>query len=287
MLLSPTAQKAWLNFINNSYNLGHVQRKLNNNCIQSHVDDCLKSASETANRIKNDLPNFIPQTIVEIGSSTGLNCLVLQKAYPYAKTIGIEPEPQATSVAHSMINTLKPSLYFIQGVGEQLPLSNNSIDLIVCHTVIEHVKNVEEVIAECARVLKPGGILHLDAPNYLWPFEPHLEIWTIPILGKRFVRYCAYIQRKYHLIPFLEHLKFVTPFQIEKYLKKYQLSWENRVSNKILDIIDGNADIKKYKLLSLMVSILGTTKVSRLIVLKIIKCGIYPSLMYTIKKPLI
>jgi SAM-dependent methyltransferase len=55
-----------------------------------------------------------------------------------------------------------------------LPLAEACIDLVFCTQVLEHVPEPAALLAEAARVLRPGGVLVLSAPFY-WPLheEPH------------------------------------------------------------------------------------------------------------------
>jgi len=52
----------------------------------------------------------------------------------------------------------------------QLPIASQSIDLVFCSQVIEHVPRPWTLIEECHRVLKAGGWLVLSAPFY-WPLH--------------------------------------------------------------------------------------------------------------------
>lgn len=45
-----------------------------------------------------------------------------------------------------------------------MPLENNSIDVILCSEVFEHLKNPILALKEFSRILKPGGKLLLTAP---------------------------------------------------------------------------------------------------------------------------
>ncbi|WP_166442794.1 class I SAM-dependent methyltransferase [Phragmitibacter flavus] len=67
-----------------------------------------------------------------------------------------------------------------------LPLPTDSVDLILCSEVMEHVPETEEAIAEMTRVLKPGGLLILTTPfNYLLHEQPYDFVRLTPHQLKR------------------------------------------------------------------------------------------------------
>jgi len=283
--LTSKSRQAWDLFLDNSENHGHAKRNLAGENIDEHVLACMCSSEAMARRVHHDIAGFEPAHILEVGSSTGLNCYALQMAYPNAKVTGIEPEREAIMVANAMItNGRAPMPKFIQGVGEDIPLADRSVDLIICHTVMEHVQNVRKVINEFSRVLTDRGIVHLDAPNYLWPYEPHLQVWTIPKLGKRFVKFSAMVQGKTKMLGFIDHLQFVSTFQLQRIFRENGLTWENRAKKKLFDTINGTAEIKKYKFASSILFILGKLGVARFITAAVVRLGLYPSVMFTLRK---
>lgn len=68
---------------------------------------------------------------------------------------------------------MQPNRTFITMEPGQLPLPDNTFDIITIIELIEHITEDEagRLLIECARVLKPGGKLILTTPNYasLWP----------------------------------------------------------------------------------------------------------------------
>jgi ubiquinone/menaquinone biosynthesis C-methylase UbiE len=51
--------------------------------------------------------------------------------------------------------------------GDCWPLEDASVDLCLCDSVLEHVREPETFFAECRRVIRPGGYLCLRTPNAL------------------------------------------------------------------------------------------------------------------------
>jgi SAM-dependent methyltransferase len=70
---------------------------------------------------------------------------------------------------------------FVQGDGTRLPFTAESFDLVLSHSVIEHVDSAEAYLAECHRVLRPGGVLFLQTPPYLSFAGSHLSRLRVPI----------------------------------------------------------------------------------------------------------
>jgi len=55
---------------------------------------------------------------------------------------------------------------------DRIPVADGYFDGIICNAVLEHVENPEDVVAEFARVCRPGGVLYLTVP-FLQP--EHLD----------------------------------------------------------------------------------------------------------------
>jgi 2-polyprenyl-3-methyl-5-hydroxy-6-metoxy-1,4-benzoquinol methylase len=51
------------------------------------------------------------------------------------------------------------------GSGEAIPLPDRSTDVVVSFETIEHVPDPQKFLAECCRVLRPGGQLIISTPN--------------------------------------------------------------------------------------------------------------------------
>lgn len=72
---------------------------------------------------------------------------------------------------------LPSNLEFRQNrLGEPLPFADASVDLVYSWSVFEHVADVPGVLAELARITKPGGVLFIQVePLFHGPYGSHLQ----------------------------------------------------------------------------------------------------------------
>lgn len=70
---------------------------------------------------------------------------------------------------------------FVQADGAGLPFREGYFDLILSHSVIEHVSSAVGYLEECSRVLRPGGMLFLSTAPYLSFTGSHLSRLRLPI----------------------------------------------------------------------------------------------------------
>ncbi|MEM1375886.1 MAG: bifunctional 2-polyprenyl-6-hydroxyphenol methylase/3-demethylubiquinol 3-O-methyltransferase UbiG [Pseudomonadota bacterium] len=78
---------------------------------------------------------------------------------------GIDPAAKAVEAARAHAAFRDFDIQYDVGVGEQLPYDSGSFDHVVCVDVLEHVTDLDKVISEVARVLKPGGLFLFDTIN--------------------------------------------------------------------------------------------------------------------------
>jgi SAM-dependent methyltransferase len=70
---------------------------------------------------------------------------------------------------------------FVQGDGGRLPFRAGAFDVVFSHSVIEHVSSPRDYLAECHRVLRPGGVLYLSTAPYLSLAGAHLPRLLVPV----------------------------------------------------------------------------------------------------------
>jgi SAM-dependent methyltransferase len=74
---------------------------------------------------------------------------------------------------------------FVLGRGESLPFHDHTFDLVVSSNVLEHVPDTRSMLAELARVCRPGGHVYLSWTTWLSPLGGH-EMSPFHYLGPRF-----------------------------------------------------------------------------------------------------
>jgi ubiquinone/menaquinone biosynthesis C-methylase UbiE len=80
---------------------------------------------------------------------------------------------------------------------EALPFPDESFSVVAASDVVEHVEDPDRFVAECSRVLRPGGLLFLATPNrFSLGLEPHVRLWGVGFLPRRaaeaYVRTCRH-----------------------------------------------------------------------------------------------
>lgn len=66
---------------------------------------------------------------------------------------------------HSYFLQKDAAFHFECASADRLPYDDDTFDLVTCQTLLIHVRDPEQVIAEMERVLKPGGIVLCAEPN--------------------------------------------------------------------------------------------------------------------------
>ncbi len=106
------------------------------------------------------------KAVLDLGCGGGFMAEAL--AAQGAAVIGVDPSEPALEIAKAHAAANHRSIDYRLGVGENLPLENRCVDCIVCVDVLEHVDDLDRVVEEISRVLKPGGLFLFDTINRTW-----------------------------------------------------------------------------------------------------------------------
>ena len=97
------------------------------------------------------------EVVLDVGSGTGTMARTLATLVsPDGRAIGVEPNPKLRQIAASRAASVT-GVSFVEGLAADLPVAGDSVDLLWCERVLQHVADAQAAITEFARVLRPGG----------------------------------------------------------------------------------------------------------------------------------
>jgi arsenite methyltransferase len=99
------------------------------------------------------------ETVLDLGSGGGIDCfLAAKKVGPTGRVIGVDMTPEMLDRARENARkTETANVEFRLGEIENLPVADNSVDVILSNCVINLSTDKPRVFREAFRVLRPGG----------------------------------------------------------------------------------------------------------------------------------
>ena len=116
---------------------------------------------------------------LDIGCGGGLIAEPLKRMG--ANVTAIDPSERNIAIAKGHAEPQGLEIDYRSERVEELAARGEMFDLVTCLEVVEHVPDVPAFISECARVVKPGGIIFLSTINRT------LKAWLLAIVGAEYV----------------------------------------------------------------------------------------------------
>lgn len=181
-------------------------------------DEFIQSRRRKAEKIEAILQDYLgkvfqAQRILDVGCREGTILASLTARFPL--NIGIDTDHDAIQTGREMYKLPK----FLVGDGEQMPFPKGCFDIIICAQVYEHSQDVNLLIADIYRTLKPGGAVFFSGPNRLALMEGHYHLpllsWLPGWLANLYVRLFRGIPQ-YDAKPLF-------PWQLRRLLREFKI----------------------------------------------------------------
>ena len=139
---------------------------------------------------------------VDIGCSSGIITSTIAPLFRQA--LGLDYDEVALRATHP---AARAKGQFIKADAMCLPFGDNTVDVMICAQVYEHVPDDELLFKEIYRVLTADGLVFFSGPNWLFPIEPHYFLpflhWLPRRLANVYLRLAGqgdhYYERSRHL----------------------------------------------------------------------------------------
>ncbi|MBD3561235.1 3-demethylubiquinone-9 3-O-methyltransferase [Planktothrix sp. FACHB-1355] len=147
------------------------------------------------------ISNWQGLRVLDVGCGGGFSCEFM--AERGAVVSGLDQSAKCIEIAQKHAESKGFAIDYKSGLAETMPYEANTFDAAICVDVLEHVADVNKVIAEIHRVLKPNGLFFFDTINRNFKSK-FVMIWLMEnILGE--------IKRGVH-----DWNKFIKPEEVTK-----------------------------------------------------------------------
>ena len=186
----------------------------------------------TTDIVKKNIPKKVKKpVIVDLGAGPGLLSLEIDKQIPNAKIIAVDPSQKMLDLANK--NVKKEGFQTMIGSSDNIPLKNDSVDIIVSRLNLTYWNKPVDSLIEIRRVLKLGGKIIIEAINKDFP---NYYLFLIKI--RMFFKSAGLDVIRYHMDSYKTAYKFD---HIEMSLKKtgYKITYKEYKKNKWKYLIVG------------------------------------------------
>jgi SAM-dependent methyltransferase len=130
----------------------------------------------TIDIVRARFPDLKPRRILDLGCGAGMSTLPLAEAFPDAEIFAVDIAAPMLRYAHGRSEAMGVPVHYSQQNAAHTDFDDGSFDLVLSNLLLHEIpqKLTKQVIAECHRLLAPGGVtIHNDMVG--WPTDPFQE----------------------------------------------------------------------------------------------------------------
>lgn len=185
--------------------------------------------------IEEKSQGLFSKDILDVGCGGGILAESMAKAG--ASVTGIDLAKDSLDVAslHGLESGVKVN-YELTSAEDYAQANPESMDIVTCLEMLEHVPDPASVIQACAKIVKPGGKVFFSTINR------NMKSWVMAILGAEYV--LNLVPKGTH-----DHKKFITPAEMTRWIDTTSLVPKNitglhlNVINNTYYLSDKNVDV--------------------------------------------
>jgi SAM-dependent methyltransferase len=128
-------------------------------------------------------PDFKPRRILDLGTQSGKNLLPYLDIFPDAEAYGVDVSAPSLRYGHAKAEFAGKAVHLSQQSAEAMDFPDGHFDLVVSSFFFHEIPlaSTRRVLAECSRLLAPGGAtVHMELPpralcdpwlNFYWDWD--------------------------------------------------------------------------------------------------------------------
>ena len=119
--------------------------------------------------------------VIDVGCGVlGVLPELAERAGPAGRVVGLDRDGRFIEVARQLARQRGIAVEFVEADATATDLAGASFDLVHTRTLLLNVDNPYEIVAEMARIARPGGIVAVQEPDAAaWTCDPPHPAWDI------------------------------------------------------------------------------------------------------------
>ena len=119
------------------------------------------------------------RAVLDVGCGAGVE--VIRFARGGARVAGVDAAPSAAALTRQNLTQQRLEAEVAVAEGEALPFRDETFDFVYAHGVMQYAADDRKVVAECRRVLRPGGLAMFQAYNRISWLQMLSRVMRVPL----------------------------------------------------------------------------------------------------------